>query len=473
MLKRIKEWHNKLAAHRWIQGGILGFIIGVFGVMIFLLAQKWMEAPSVARFLPAEETVVYFELEQERFLSALQDAPTDFILDSEFFYQFLTMSGNDFPAWVGDHVGFALIKIKEDKFAPALFWEIGDTEKARQDLEKTKFNYEKHWQWNNYMVFTTDSQVQKILEAVQNGEKKSLQKDESFIKLRPGLLYKAPFFAYLKSKSFFEFVSNDYEQLSKLNISEAFSVLGVVMEDHPAGLRLQVNALGDKTVLGGQPLFHVDSKYKGVLRQYFADEVNLFWGGQNGQTTLDQLQAFLNAQVQPYFGMNPRFQALEASFLSSEFALVEWGTPQKEDDTAENPEGELDVVATPVVHGVLAFHLSNDQWKQWEELVADLTANGLMELNAEGDTLSFNEVRDIAYPMGDLLLHWKENFESPSSTNRELTVFGDQVIEWGPSYAQSFYDPDLLLASEKSAHRLFSSFNLFDDGIKSIHIFEF
>ncbi len=133
----LKRWHAALLKNRWLRGGILALILGLFAAGLVLLALRVWEPPELGKLLP-QSTVHY------------QQTPTQGV------------------AWLAN----------------------GET---------PLYFYPQQKRFRQYEVVAENPAHLEVLEQVRRGEIPALSQDPFFQAMRPALPYRADFFEFYRT----------------------------------------------------------------------------------------------------------------------------------------------------------------------------------------------------------------------------------------------------------------------------------
>lgn len=281
---------KQLPQNLWVRAGLLASILIIFGTGLFALAFQVWEAPSLAKYLPADSTIAFAEGD----LSLWQPLT-----------KFLTLDELKFG-------GIALIE--------------------NNTTLKTVHYTSENRKW------TPDANLPE--------PETYLKKDPNFLKMRPNLPYDATTFVYFKPQKLWElFGGEKFEEITPaaeqgLKFLEKtlswFPATGVALTQTENGPVIQSYTVGDKSLVKGEALFHLDDKYDGKLISYFPKSTQTFLSGENLSLTFLQTVNLLNAvdglggwalylglenRFKYYFGEEPRLTETLSPLFANEYAL--------------------------------------------------------------------------------------------------------------------------------------------------------
>ncbi|MDP2624819.1 MAG: hypothetical protein Q8P27_01395 [Candidatus Peregrinibacteria bacterium] len=531
----LKRWHEKLMNSRFLRGGILAVILLGVGLGAVTLAYRLWQPPSLAELLPAAETLAYIEFDIEAYKLATEDAPPGFPfsindLKCLFSGDFLSLEC-DTPTWMGNHAGLAWIQnLTTNEVHQWIFMEVDDRSVAEEYMGSLQTETTIAYMLRGYLIVGPNNETLEYLKDVEAGNRNSLKQDIDFIELRPHLSYHAAAFGYMNPRLAWSLANNEEESAWQglwLEREWEFELLaemvrwapafGMTLTDHEAGVMIQTYLVGDKQLVGGNALFHMDTKYKADLLQYFPDTVDRFVGGEDLGNGLDQLADVFNAidgvsglvlegilmdKLIPYFGDDYSLSETFYPLFGNEYAV---GWILEEDCSMVHmiPESEQEDImeCTSEYRPILAIELDEETTiTTIESLNETLLSRGLIEIDVENSTLrqmslemtvetqrdmNFNVLKqedgsDLIQFMvyEDILFVTTQKSEMKSVINALL----DSEGLWSGTNSYAWFEEVLSSADHGvswgtngsyGTERIHSGINLFDDGISTLHILEF
>lgn len=394
-----------------LKAGILAITLLILSGALLVLAFEVWEPPSISKFLPAEETIMFAE---------------------------------------GDLEILATFLSEEERAHNAVAWVNDDTWKFIHDENKTRAVEE---------YPTTLSPV---------------KRDLNFIKLRPNLPYDPLTFVYLKTNPFLEKTNLDFLDWFTFTLPESlfetFPVMGTAINPHEAGFTVQTYIVGDKTITDGEPLFHLENKYKGHLIDKMP-ETDLFFGGEDLRTTLEQIN-MIAGQVSDHV----------TNLLAGHFGDL--------DDIKESIEklfANEYALAFYEQDWLLALELTRDTQDTLEELEELLLTQGLIEIDRETSTLTQNQITRHSeeidgqilntYKKEDLTVLLRTLTDGDTlfilSSNLETDLLLNTLSNNGDTFTlpiEMLSGDHVILFTTEAGDPIYSAINLFDDGISTLHL---
>lgn len=500
----LKRWHEALMHNRWLRGGILALILAALGLGGVALAYRLSEPPSIATFLPVDETVAYVEFDRTVYENAMEAAPPTFPWNpsalNERLSVFLPEPGPLLPDWVGDHVGIAWVLNEKAVLETWIFLEMETDPTTLEQFFESDPDHE--WKSHGYMVMGPRENPEDIEDPlmwkVNDGEVAALAKDSGFLQLRPHLAYDSAAFGYVNP----DLLTDDllFGELTKIKpLFPWVPAMGFTLDAHSAGVILQTYSLGDKSLMDGEPLFHLDEKYSANLIAELPDTVVSLKGGQDLGTTWTQLVAVFNAvdgvtgdllegwlreKIEAYVGEELTLDEFFYPLLSEEYA-VGW----THEELCAAGEGTDEEQCWVEERPLLALELDEEQLVQMEQLIDALLAHGLFETSdatlyhvalelvteQHGDT-KFNAIRRDD---GKDLFQYRID-----GTTLYLTTSVEDMNTWIDGDARGSFPlvHEVAASSDHVSSKasmfpgvkwMTSGINLFDDGVRTLHILEF
>ncbi len=434
--KKAPPKKTSILKSKWVRGGLLALVLLVFGAGLFALTFQVWRAPTLAKYLPSGSTIAFVEGDLELWLT-LQDFLSEEEIESD---------------------GVAWIASKDGHYGSA------------------SYVYEDH-QWQ------TESTV-RVYEP--------LKKDENYIKMRPNLPYHPLVFAYLEPSALWDVLGAPrLKQIypvvaTKLDLfSDAFPwfpAMGVSIDYLVDSAVVQTYTVGDKSLLDGEALFHLNEKYQGELINYFSESVPTYVGGQNLATTFEQIETVLSAANDQASLLN--LQDKFEYYFGEEMVLAETLTPLFENEyaLAVTPQEEKST-------WILAIQLTEETSQIVEDLKDKFLSRGLLKVDKEAETLSQIQLtvkekshEGLAYStiqLEDLsdYLHFFV-FEDVLFLSFDRTETEQALKTLSDNESARLEIPDeiirfsdhVLVANSKEGYRVSSGINLFDDGLSTLHI---
>ncbi|MBT5015973.1 hypothetical protein HN748_02935 [Candidatus Peregrinibacteria bacterium] len=432
-----KSQKTSLLQNRWVRDGILAVVLILFGTGLIALTFQIWKPSSLAKWLPADNTVAYAE--------------------------------GDLTIWPVLEKYLTPEELEKDG--------VAFIESDQNFFENIHFTY-RDYRWR------VDAELP-ISETY-------LKKDSDFVKLRPNLPYDPDLFIYLKPEAFWSATAG--QELKKLypaaeigwnffeNMLSSFPAMGIALNEEESNLIAQTYIVGDKSIMNGEALFHFEDKYEGELINYFPDTIKTYIGGQNLSSNFLQLVKLLNAV--DGIGGWALFGGLQSQFefyFGEELELSETLTPLFENEYALSyfPGKET-------MSWVFALQLT-EETKEIAELLKETFVNrGLMQINDETATLSQIDLtlvqeESITIPFYSIQLEGKsdllhyfiyEDVLFISLDHDETEVMVKALSNSGsgrltvPSEIIQFADH--IIVNEQ----LSTGVNLFDDGLSTLHFYK-
>lgn len=425
---------------RMMRGLLLALVLTVFGAGLFILAFQVWKAPSLAKYLPADSTIAFAEGD----LSLWQPL-ANFLTDEELGFD-----------------GTALIQNNENS------------------PETIHYTYENH-KW------TPDADIPE--------PEIYLKKDPNFMKMRPNLPYDATTFVYFSPQKLWEFSGG--KKIAEMTPTAEtglkflektlswFPATGVALTQTANGPVVQSYTVGDKSLLKGDALFHIDDKYQGKLVSYFPKSTQTFIGGQNLSLTFLQTVNLLNAvdglggwalylglenRFKYYFGDEPRLTETLSPLFANEYALGYF------------PEGDKTA-------WVLAVELTDETALTVSYLRDLLMDRGYLVEDTETSTLSqinitASEEIYLNIPLYILKLDGKSDllyyflFDNILFLSLDRAEIEEVLSTLADGVSERFSVPDEIVQFSDHIYmrhldeewHLNSGLKLFDDGLSTLHV---
>ncbi len=416
------RWREYLLKRVLLRTAILAITLTIFGAGLIILAFEVWKAPSIAKLLPAEETIAFMEG------------------DFTFWYGFSDMLTEEEKTYDG------IAYFKNEK--PVYFVEEG-----------------------NKMIPSVDFEVEGLV----------LKRDPNFIKLRPNLPYEPAAFVYIDPVPFLEEANVRLPVWAPLQLAPWLLATGMAIDPQEEGTTLiQTHTVADKSLMDGEALFHLDQKYKGKLIEKFPDALTQFYGGKNLSTTFEQFVAVLNAAD----GSGKIYQAVLQNLFESYFGTT------------------LDINETiyPLLENEYALGLTDESWifaieltnttEPVQELLLDtLLTRGLVTIDEETSTLTQNTLflatteyaghlyNTLLDENGAPVLNYFIQDDILFLTPRDAETLA--LLDTLSNNAGAFHVPSEILSGDHAmmtkiadgdGPTVYSSINLFDDGIATLHV---
>jgi hypothetical protein len=269
--KFLKQWHEALLKNRWLRGGILAAILISLSTGLVVLAFRIWEPPAISKLIP--DTTVKFVTKADT-------------------------GGTSFLDGVGDQVG--MVWFGEGGFPQLQFYTIRDQVMVENELiAEQAIKYSRLFE--NYFVVGDSEASLSILDDVKRGSIPSLHTDPDFIKMRPNLSYRPDSFEYIQTplimrEDAYEFFYTQIPRRDWLDapidylFSYVFTTTGTTFEN---GFQKSY-IVGDKSLMEGEALFHLEEKYKGNLLEKLPLEISSLYAGQDLVTTTNQFIELLD-----------------------------------------------------------------------------------------------------------------------------------------------------------------------------------
>ena len=363
-----------------IQAGLF-FVVGVAFLLFagFFLFEKIFKSESLANFLPADNTVAYFELTVDKNAGQVKNFfnimgkhkvyQTDHLIQAvkniiPFDY------AKDLEPWIGRKLGLALIKPPEQSTPAklALFVEMRKINKTMDFLKSrilagtgdelisesykgfSLYHFKLCQNFNvlllgNYAVFAENAS---LLLQIADGQLKArgkLKNDATYQKVANNLPHNALGFLFINTNKFFNlfltdplFQSQKTKDLLALQpFFKIFQAEGFVLLANGKNLNIQSFTSVDQSELNGMSYLTFSDKYKSQLLSLAGENPVLLAGGHNLHKELQRIQeilkagtkassvifeGLLEAQKQKYFGKNVSIAQDFYPLLKNEYLIT-------------------------------------------------------------------------------------------------------------------------------------------------------
>jgi hypothetical protein len=515
----LRACHNRLMQGPWLRGLILAAILVALGIGTIAIGERLFTAPSISKYLPADETVAYVEFNLPAYNSALQDVPASFPWNpaslNERLTAYLSEPSDVLPTWVGDHAGIAWV---DHGSGTVETWIFLETKESPSSTEESFFESDPNQEWyeGDYLVMGPPTPEASLLWQVKTGERPALKNDPNFMTLRPALDYQSAAFFYMKPQGAVEaFELNpwaashpEWQRVAAMLVP-ALPAMGMTVQlnEETQTVELETYWVGDKSLNNDEALFHIDQKYKGDLLEWLPTSATRFTGGEQLATTFDQITALLDAlqgtgflyealleqKGQTYFGQNFDLQTDLGPLFDNEYLLL-WV------EEAFTVTVDVNYDSLVAEAPILLLQLTEETLPHVETLVEDLLNHGLVEVDestgtvtAASLTLEAREESGIKYNAftrddgGEFLQYLVQDDVLVITTHAtEMKTMIDALLgdeETQPSFEYIFAVEEgvdfgdhvqvSLPGGWWGIDQLFSGFNLFDDGMSTWHEIQF
>lgn len=382
----LKHWHKTLIENRWLRGGILALILGVFAMGLVMMAFRVWEPPDLAKLLP-KDTLHYQEGLMTGSWGALSPEPEP-IPGTQGLRGLANISSET------GLTAFYALKSRFNKYRSTIA-----LDGARRFFRR-------------YYVVAETPAAFDTLERAQQGAIPTLSKDPFFQAMRPALPYRASFFEFYRTGfwwtekseaifSIFSFAEPARASLEHL-AQNSFPLLGSVVKFTGAGKLTQTYVAGDKEFKkseAGDPFFfHLEKKYKGKLLPYLPGTITALYGGEQLGATLEQLSDLLNVGSETRIGTALIGEKVDRFFLT-------YFGPTLDRRQILNPlfDNEYAVGFFPSESSppafLLALELTPDTVPLLDQLVQAFLGRGLVQIDREKASIKAEklEPRRIEY----------------------------------------------------------------------------
>jgi len=347
------------------------FILIMFAILIsvgYLIFTKVFRADSIAKYLPADKTILTLEIntnfEHNQLIKTFQllEKYPNFSKEKllEKIEEKFSVNYDELAPWLGRKIGFSLLNSnkEENKIQTLYFAEIISQNNFKtflssknvvEDvyLEKNIYKLETPFTFttiNNYIFISQDEQSIKDLINFQNSKEKSIYSTSKYRKIDNNLPLTRLAFLYIDfdqiTDAFFQnnaFLSEKGLSTNMLapllEILDAEGLILVALDDNFA---TQSFLSLDRDIVNNLNYLSIDEKYKANLTQYINKDAIVFWGGEDFESKIKRLleilaggnrskllvfDGLIENYTEKYFGQHLNFENDIINFFGNEYAF--------------------------------------------------------------------------------------------------------------------------------------------------------
>ena len=347
------------------------FILIMFAILIsvgYLIFTKVFRADSIAKYLPADKTILTLEIntnfEHNQLIKTFQllEKHPNFSKEKllEKIEEKFSVNYDELAPWLGRKIGFSLLNSnkEENKIQTLYFAEIISQNNFKtflssknvvEDiyLEKNIYKLETPFTFttiNNYIFISDNEQSIKDLINFQNSKEKSIYSTSKYRKIDNNLPLTRLAFLYIDfdqiTDAFFQnnaFLSEKGLSTNMLapllEILDAEGLILVALDDNFA---TQSFLSLDRDIVNNLNYLSIDEKYKANLTQYINKDAIVFWGGEDFESKIKRLleilaggnrskllvfDGLIENYTEKYFGQHLNFENDIINFFGNEYAF--------------------------------------------------------------------------------------------------------------------------------------------------------
>ena len=347
------------------------FILIMFAILIsvgYLIFTKVFRADSIAKYLPADKTILTLEIntnfEHNQLIKTFQllEKYPNFSKEKllEKIEEKFSVNYDELAPWLGRKIGFSLLNSnkEENKIQTLYFAEIISQNNFKtflssknvvEDvyLEKNIYKLETPFTFttiNNYIFISDNEQSIKDLIDFQNSKEKSIYSTSKYRKIDNNLPLTRLAFLYIDfdqiTDAFFQnnaFLSEKGLSTNMLapllEILDAEGLILVALDDNFA---TQSFLSLDRDIVNNLNYLSIDEKYKANLTQYINKDAIVFWGGEDFESKIKRLleilaggnrskllvfDGLIENYTEKYFGQHLNFENDIINFFGNEYAF--------------------------------------------------------------------------------------------------------------------------------------------------------